>query len=57
MMVLSNYIIVGWSIICVTKTKLMKTRLYEVNKFNIMKVDASIRLMGCFWVNQNGGLG
>ena len=56
MVVLVNYINLGWSIRGVTKIKLMGTSLYEVTKGNIMKVDMGRILMWCFCVNQNGGI-
>ena len=45
-----------WSIRVFTKIKVMGTRLYDVNKGNIIKVERGRRLMGYFCVTQNGGL-
>ena len=55
-MVIVNWIIFGWSIMSVTKTKLMGTIIYDVTKGSIIKVDMGRSLMGCFSVTRNCGL-
>ena len=57
MLVFVNYIIGGCSIRISTKIKLMGAIIYKVTNGNIMKFYMRRRIMGCYKMTQNGGLG